>query len=53
MTPIHFGSRERMLFGIYYPAAAKPVREAGVVICPPVGTEYVQTYRALLQVALY
>jgi pimeloyl-ACP methyl ester carboxylesterase len=53
MTPIHFGTRDRMLFGIYYPAAAKPVREAGVVICPPVGTEYMQTYRALRQVALY
>jgi hypothetical protein len=53
MTPIHFGTREKKLFGIYCPAAAKPVRPTGVVICPPVGVEYVQTYRALRQVGLY
>jgi pimeloyl-ACP methyl ester carboxylesterase len=53
MTPIHFGTREKTLFGIYYPAAIKPVRQAGVVICPPVGVEYVQTHRALRQVALH
>jgi alpha/beta superfamily hydrolase len=53
MTPIHFGTRDKLLFGIYHPAAAKPVRSIGVVICPPVGVEYVQTHRALRQVALY
>lgn len=53
MTPIQFGTRGKRLSGMYHSAATKPVRKAGVVICPPVGVEYVQTYRALRQVALY
>ncbi len=53
MTPIQFGTRDKQLSGMYHSAAAKPVHKAGVVICPPLGVEYVQTYRALRQVALY
>jgi alpha-beta hydrolase superfamily lysophospholipase len=52
-TAIHFGDRDRPLFGFYHPpdAAASP-RAAGVVLCNPLGTDHTRserTYRHLAE----
>ncbi len=51
MNPFFFGRSQRPLFGIYHPpkSGAKPI---GVVLCPPIGQEYMRTHRALRQLAL-
>ncbi len=44
MTPCFFGSRDRMLFGVYERAAGDRQRR-GVVICPPLMDEYLWSHR--------
>lgn len=44
MLPILFGSSTRPLLGIYTPAAPTS-RRRGVVICPPLGQEYIRSHR--------
>jgi uncharacterized protein len=51
MTPFYFGSSSRPLFGIYHPPATRPVRDTGVVLCAPVGHEYVRAHRLLRSLA--
>ncbi len=51
MNPFFFGRSERPLFGIYHPPRGTP-RNVGIVICPPMGQEYMRTHRALRQLAL-
>ncbi len=55
MNPFFFGQSQRPLFGIYH-APKADARErsqpSGVVICPPIGQEYMRTHRALRQLAL-
>ncbi|NOT08101.1 MAG: alpha/beta fold hydrolase [Gemmatimonadales bacterium] len=51
MNPFFFGRSERPLFGIYH-APKPPERGTGVLICPPIGQEYMRTHRALRQLAL-
>ena len=51
MNPFYFGSSARPLFGIYHLPKGPP-RSLGVVICPPLGQEYMRTHRALRQLAL-
>src|SRR5262245_54436859 len=49
MNPFFFGTSERQLFGAYEPAA-NGRRDAGVVLCPPLGSEFLfahPTYRLL------
>lgn len=51
MNPFFFGRSQRPLFGIHHapPGAALP---SGVVLCPPIGQEYMRTHRALRQLAM-
>lgn len=49
--PIYFG-KNRRLFGLYEPAVAQPNRECGVVVCAPVGQEYVRCHRVSRQLVL-
>lgn len=51
MNPLYFGSSRQPLFGIYHPARSRPVRTDGVVICYPMGIEYMRTHRLLRQLA--
>lgn len=44
MIPLLFGSSERQLLGVYTPALPLP-RRRGVVICPPLGQEYIRSHR--------
>lgn len=50
MEPLHFGPAARRLFGVRHLASGTP-RQTAILICPPWGMEYVQSYRALRQLA--
>lgn len=47
MTPYFFGSTDSPLFGVYTPPRASVAREAGVLLCAPIGLEYLRTHYAL------
>ena len=52
MNPVFFGSSERPLFGVYHPPKAKQARKTGIVLCYPMGQEYMRAHRAFRQLAL-
>lgn len=52
MNPFFFGRSQQPLFGIYH-APKGAARDTAVVICPPIGQEYMRTHRALRQLALH
>jgi pimeloyl-ACP methyl ester carboxylesterase len=47
MQPFYFGTSERPLFGIYEAPDQRRGVRGGVVICAPLGHEYIRAYRAL------
>ncbi len=47
----HFGSADQPLFGIRYTAASEKHAKRPVLICPPVGWEYMRTHWALRKLA--
>jgi alpha/beta superfamily hydrolase len=51
MQPFYFGQPEKSLFGIYHPPSGDRARNCGIVICHPMGREYILGYRALRQLA--
>jgi exosortase A-associated hydrolase 2 len=51
MQPFYFGRSEKSLFGIYHPPSGDRTRKCGIVICHPIGREYILGYRALRQLA--
>ena len=51
MYPHYFGSSHESLFGVYYASVARPVRSSGVVLCSPVGHEYIRSHRAFRNLA--
>lgn len=52
MNPMFFGSTERSLFGIYHPPRTQQTRPQGVVLCYPIGQEYMRAHRAFRQLAI-
>jgi uncharacterized protein len=46
------GSRDRQLFGVYYPSKIYPSISHGILICPPIGHEYMRTHKILQQLAV-
>lgn len=52
MNPFFFGSSKRPLFGMHHPPRAGTSRDSAVVLCPPIGQEYMRTHRAFRQLAL-
>lgn len=48
MNPFHFGSSAHPLFGVYHPGAPG-VHARGVVLCYPLGGEYLRAHRAFRQ----
>lgn len=48
--PFYFGSDDSPLFGWYHPPAG-PARRAGVVVCNPIGDDYIRAHRALRHLA--
>ena len=51
MNAFYFGRSACPLFGIYHAPNAN-ARPVGVVLCPPIGQEYMRTHRAFRQLAL-
>jgi alpha-beta hydrolase superfamily lysophospholipase len=48
--PIHFGPAERALFGWYHAPQGAP-RDCGVLLCNPIGDDYVRAHRPLRHLA--
>lgn len=46
MEPFYFDIQRGSLFGIYHPPIQGHVRTAGVVLCYPMGQEYIRAHRA-------
>jgi uncharacterized protein len=51
MIPVFFGHRQKQLFGVYYPSKSRPSLMHGILLCPPVGHEYMRTHMALRQLS--
>lgn len=51
MQLYYFGTSEKPLFGVHHPAQGKSNRRECVVLCPPIGTELLRSYRAFRQLA--
>ena len=52
MNPFFFGTSDRPLFGVYHPPKAKQARKSGIVLCYPMGQEYMRAHRAFRQLAM-
>jgi alpha-beta hydrolase superfamily lysophospholipase len=50
-VPIYFGSADRPLFGVYHPSAVAGAGRIAVVLCNPVGDDFVRAHRALRHLA--
>lgn len=51
MNPFYFGSSSEPLFGAYHPPIGADNRQSAVLICPPLGREYLRTHWALRRLA--
>lgn len=51
MTPLYFGDSTRQLFGIYHEARSRARRDTGVLLCHPLGKEYMRCHWAFRQLA--
>src|SRR4051794_40238740 len=51
MTPFFFHTADRPLFGLYGPPCCAEERDEGVVVCAPVGHEYMNTHWCLRMLA--
>lgn len=51
LEPFYFGQPEKSLLGIYQPAAGKHSTTCGVVLCYPMGREYLLAHRSFRQLA--
>jgi len=45
MNTFYFGTSEKALYGVYHPPRGEP-RDEGVVLCAPMGQEYIRAHRA-------
>jgi len=51
MHPIYFGSSEKPLFGVYYLPQTHSAQAKGVVLCYPMGQEYMWMHRVYRQMS--
>ena len=51
-APVYFGRSDQPLFGCYHEPRPADRRNSAVVICQPVGHEYINCHRALRQLAV-
>lgn len=49
--PYFFGPRDARLFGCYHPAVGRTDARSAVVLCPPLGQEYIRSHRTYVQLA--
>lgn len=51
VLPFYFGKSDRQLFGCYHQPQLGDLRSCAVVICQPIGHEYIYSHRALRNLA--
>src|SRR5438093_192655 len=51
IEPFYFGKSPKSLFGCYHTPQASCYRECGVVLCSPMGEEYIRFHRAFRHLA--
>ena len=51
MEPFFFRKTAKPLLGIYHPPQISTVRNVGVILCYPMGQEYIRSYRSLQKLA--
>ena len=51
MEPFYFNTSERPLFAVYHPPHRGATRKLGIVLCYPMGQEYIRSHRAFVQLA--
>jgi uncharacterized protein len=51
VNPFYLGTSERPLFGLHHPPKGRPTRASAVLLCAPLGQEYMRSHRALRQLA--
>lgn len=52
MQPFFFGTSREQLFGVYHAPEARAMRNAAVVLCHPLGHEYLRAHRAFRNLAV-
>ena len=52
MNPVYFGDSVTRLYGVYHPAKGATPRESGIVLCYPMGQEYMRAHRAFRMLSL-
>lgn len=52
LTPFYFGVAGEELFGVYHRPQGGVPRESAVVVCHPLGQEYIRAHRGLRQLAV-
>ena len=52
LLPLYFGNSEQRLFGCLHEPEPTRIRDCSVLICQPMGHEYVNSHRALRQLAV-
>jgi alpha/beta superfamily hydrolase len=50
-TPFYFGSAEKQLYGCYHAPQTAFAKDCGIVLCYPMGNEYIKSHRTYLQLA--
>jgi uncharacterized protein len=51
VLPIHFGLAAEELFGCYHAPAAARARDVAIVLCYPLGQEYIRAHRSFVMLA--
>lgn len=51
IVPFYFGAADKPLFACYHEPALERRRKCAVVVCQPIGHEYINSHRALRQLA--
>jgi pimeloyl-ACP methyl ester carboxylesterase len=52
MQPFYFGTSQKQLFGVYHPPGTKAARQQAIVLCQPLGHEYLRAHRAFRNLAV-
>ena len=52
IEPFYFGTSTKSLFGCYHAPQSRSPRESSVVLCYPMGGEYIRSHRAYQQLAV-
>jgi uncharacterized protein len=52
LLPLYFGISKQRLFGCFHEPEAARMRDCAVLICQPMGHEYINSHRALRQLAV-